>query len=220
MRPGPGWGDRPVATVHVIDHPLVQHKLTLMRSAETGPKEFRELLEEIAMLITYEATRGFPAEEVEVRTPAGTARGVSLAGKKVAVVPILRSGLVMVSGILRLMPVAKVGHVGIHRDGANGGRVTYYCKLPPDIGEREVIVAHPLVASGWSLCEAVQLLKERGARHIQIMALVAAPQGLQRLAQNHPDVDVYVAAVDQGLDGQGQVVPGLGDVGERLFGTP
>ena len=208
-----------MGAVHIIDHPLVQHKLTLMRSVETGPKEFRELLEEISMLITYEATRDFPVQEVEVRTPMGVARGGSLAGKKVAVVPILRAGLVMLGGILKLIPTAKVGHVGIYRDAASLTPVQYYCKLPADVGEREAIIADPLLATGRSVAEAVRLVKEHGARSIRVMALVAAPEGLQRVVQLHPDVDIYLASVDERLDEHGYIVPGLGDVGDRLYGT-
>ena len=208
-----------MGTVHIIDHPLVQHKLSLMRSVQTGPKEFRELLEEISLLMTYEATRDFPLEEATIQTPAGPATGRFLAGKKVAVVPILRAGLAMLDGILKVLPTAKVGHVGIYHDAGEAAPVRYYCRLPEDVAEREAIVVGPMVATGRSVAEAVGLIKERGARGIRVMALVAAPEGLRQLLDRHPDVEVYLAAVDQGLDEHGSVVPGLGDVGDRLYGT-
>ena len=208
-----------MGTVHIIDHPLVQHKLSLMRSVETGPKEFRELLEEISMLMTYEATRDFPLEEVAVRTPMGLARGRFLAGKKVAVVPILRAGLAMLGGILKLLPTAKVGHVGIYRDAVSLTPVQYYCRLPADVNEQEAIIADPMLATGRSVAEAVRLVKAHGARSIRVMALVAAPEGLQRVMQLHPDVDIYLASVDERLDEHGYIVPGLGDAGDRLYGT-
>ncbi len=203
----------------MIDHPLVQHKLTLMRCAETGPKEFRELLEEVSMLLTYEVTRDFPVERVEVQTPLAPAQGVTLAGKKVAVVPILRAGLVMVNGILRLIPAAKVGHVGIYRDPQTLRPVEYYCKLPADIAERDVIVVDPMLATGGSVVEAVRYVKNRGGHNIRVMALIAAPEGLHLLQQHHPDVEVYLAAVDERLDSHGYILPGLGDAGDRLYGT-
>lgn len=205
--------------VVVIDHPLVQHKLTIMRDVNTGPKDFRELLEEISMLMAYEITRDLPTEEVEVTTPLARGRFRMLAGKKIGLVPILRAGLGMVGGVLRLIPAARVGHVGLYRDPATHLPVEYYCKLPPDVSEREIIVLDPMLATGGSAVAAIDVLKERGARQIKLMALVAAPEGVRLVQERHPDVDIYVAAVDSHLDEHAYIVPGLGDAGDRLYGT-
>ena len=205
--------------VKVIDHPLIQHKLTLIRDIRTGTKDFRELLEEIAMLMAYELTRDLPLEEIEVETPVAKCRSKVLAGKKISVVPILRAGLGMVSGVLRLIPAAKVGHIGVYRDPQTLKPVEYYCKLPPDVAEREVIVIDPMLATGGSSAAAIDMLKRGGARQIKLMCLVAAPEGVNVVNDAHPDVEIYTAAVDERLNDHGYIVPGLGDAGDRIFGT-
>ena len=205
--------------VTVIDHPLVQHKLTLMRQKETGAKDFRELLEEIAMLMAYEITRDFPLEDVEIETPLTKCKAKMLAGKKVGVVPILRAGLGMLSGMLRLIPAARVGHIGLYRDPKTLKPVEYYCKLPPDVAERTLIVVDPMLATGGSSSAALTLLKEKGAKSMILMCLVAAPDGIRVVNHDHPDVPIYVASVDDHLNEKGYIVPGLGDAGDRLFGT-
>ncbi len=205
--------------VHVIDHPLIQHKLTFMRKKETGSKDFRELLEEISMLMTYEITRDFPLEEVEIETPVSKCKAKVLAGKKVGVVPILRAGLGMLSGVMNMMPAAKVGHVGLYRDPETLKPVEYYCKLPSDVSERTFIVVDPMLATGGSASAALSLLKEKGAKNIILMCLVAAPEGIRCVNEEHPDVPLYVAAVDERLNDKGYIVPGLGDAGDRIFGT-
>ena len=205
--------------VHVIDHPLIQHKLTFMRKKETGSKDFRELLEEISMLMTYEITRDFPLEEVEIETPVSKCKAKVLAGKKVGVVPILRAGLGMLSGVMNMMPAAKVGHVGLYRDPETLKPVEYYCKLPSDVSERTFIVVDPMLATGGSASAALSLLKEKGAKNIILMCLVAAPEGVRCVNEEHPDVPLYVAAVDERLNDKGYIVPGLGDAGDRIFGT-
>ena len=205
--------------VKVIDHPLIQHKLTLIRDIRTGTKDFRELLEEIAMLMAYELTRDLPLEEIEVETPVAKRRARVLAGKKISVVPILRAGLGMVSGVLRLIPAAKVGHIGVYRDPQTLKPVEYYCKLPPDVSEREVIVIDPMLATGGSSVAAIDMLKRGGAKQIKLMCLVAAPEGVKVVNDAHPDVEIYTAAVDECLNDHGYIVPGLGDAGDRIFGT-
>ncbi|MBQ7477397.1 MAG: uracil phosphoribosyltransferase [Selenomonadaceae bacterium] len=205
--------------VTVINHPLVQHKLTLMRQKETGTKDFRELLEEIAMLMTYEITRDFPLKEVEIETPVARCRSKVLAGKKVGVVPILRAGLGMLSGVLNMVPAARVGHIGLYRDPETLKPVEYYCKLPSDVEERTLIVVDPMLATGGSASAALQMIKDRGAKSITLMCLVAAPEGIKVINRDHPDIPVYVASVDERLNEKGYIVPGLGDAGDRIFGT-
>ena len=208
-----------MSIVHVIDHPLVQHKLTFLRDKNTGSKEFRALVEELAMLLTYEATRDLPLEKVQTETPVAMATTEVLAGKKLGIVPILRAGLGMVDGMLSLIPAAKVGHVGLYRDPETLKPVDYYCKLPSDIEERDIIIVDPMLATGGSASAAIDCLKARGCREILLMNLVAAPEGIEVVSKNHPDVDIYVAAVDEKLNEQAYIVPGLGDAGDRLFGT-
>ncbi|MDR5702634.1 MAG: uracil phosphoribosyltransferase [Armatimonadota bacterium] len=208
-----------MSKVIVIDHPLVQHKLTILRDVRTGHKEFRELVEELAMLMAFEVTRSHPTTEVEVRTPLGVAKGKTISGQEVAVVPILRAGLAMEAGILRLIPTAKVGHVGIWRDPETLQPNTYYSKLPSDIGEREVMVVDPMLATGGSIVACLDLLKNHGAKNIKVMCIIAAPEGIARVQEAHPDVEIYTAAVDERLNDHGYIVPGLGDAGDRLYGT-
>ena len=208
-----------MASLHVLEHPLIQHKLSLMRNKNTGSKEFRELLEEIAMLMAYEVTRDFPLKEIEVETPICVMKTKVLAGRKVGVVPILRAGLGMVVGILNLIPAARVGHVGLYRDPETLEPVEYYCKLPNDVQERELIVIDPMLATGGSASAAITFLKQRGCSHIKLVCLIAAPEGVARVRKAHPDVDIFVAAMDECLNDHGYIVPGLGDAGDRLFGT-
>ena len=208
-----------MSVVEIVDHPLIQHKISLLRDRNTGTKEFRDLVSEIAMLLCYEATRDLPTEEVEVETPVALARTEVLAGRKLALVPILRAGLGMVDGMLNLIPAAKVGHIGMYRNEETLEPVEYYCKLPNDINEREVFVLDPMLATGGSACDAIGQIKKRGAKHIKFIGLVAAPQGLKALHEAHPDVDIYVGALDEKLNDNGYIVPGLGDAGDRIFGT-
>ena len=208
-----------LSTVHIMDHPLIQHKLSIMRDKDTGSKDFRELLKEIAMLMAYEVTRDLPLEEVEVETPICVAKQKMLAGRKLGVVPILRAGLGMVDGVMSLIPAAKIGHVGLYRDPETLEPVEYYCKLPIDAEERELIIVDPMLATGGSSSAAIDFLKKRGCTHIRLMCLIAAPEGVERVQKDHPDVDIYVAAMDDHLNEHGYIVPGLGDAGDRLFGT-
>lgn len=203
----------------IVDHPLVQHKVSLMRNKNTGTKEFKELVSEIATLLCYEATRNLPTEEVEIATPVAIAKTQVLSGRKLALVPILRAGLGMVDGMLALIPAAKVGHIGMYRDETTLEPVEYYCKLPEDISEREVIVLDPMLATGGSACDAIAQIKKRGAKSLKFICIIAAPEGLNRLQQEHPDVDIYAAALDQKLNEKGYIIPGLGDAGDRIFGT-
>ena len=205
--------------VNVIDHPLIQHKLTLMRQKDTGTKDFRELLEEIAMLMAYEITRDFPLKEIEIETPVAKCKAKVLAGKKVGVVPILRAGLGMLNGVVNMIPAARVGHVGMYRDPKTLKPVEYYCKLPGDVAERTLIVVDPMLATGGSSAAALELLKQKGAKSMILMCLVAAPEGIRLVNQEHPDVPIYVAAIDEKLNDKGYIVPGLGDAGDRIFGT-
>ena len=204
--------------VQVMDHPLIQHKVTLMRMKETGSKDFRELLEEITMLMGYEITRDLSLEDVEVETPVAKMTGKRISGKKLGIVPVLRAGLGMVQGMLNLIPTAKVGHIGLYRDPQTLEPVEYYCKLP-DVDDRDFIIVDPMLATGGSASAAIALLKERGIQHIKLMCLVAAPVGVQRINSDHPDVKIYVAALDDALNEHGYIMPGLGDAGDRIFGT-
>lgn len=205
--------------VNVMTHPLIQHKVSLIRSVETGSKDFRELLDEITLLMGYEITRDFPLEDIEIQTPMEKTIGKQIAGKKVAIIPVLRAGLGMVAGLLDLIPMAKVGHIGLYRDPKTLKPVEYYCKLPSDLAERNVIVVDPMLATGGSASAAISLLKEKGAKNIQMMNLVAAPQGVEVINHDHPDVRIYVAAMDRELNDHGYILPGLGDAGDRIFGT-
>jgi len=207
--------------LHVLEHPLIQHKLTLLRDEKTGPKDFRELVEEIAALMAYECTRDLPLEQVAVHGPLGPTTGKAIVGKKLGVVPILRAGLGMLGGILRLIPNAKVGHIGLYRDEKTLQPVEYYCKLPEDLPERDVLLLDPMLATGGSAAAAVEFLKARGARskNIKFLCLLCSPQGLENLRQADPEVDIYTASVDERLNDKGYILPGLGDAGDRMFGT-
>lgn len=204
---------------HLIDHPLITHKLTIMRNKKTGSKDFRELLNEISMLMGYELTRDLPLEDVTIETPITKIKAKMIAGKKLAVVPILRAGLGMVDGLLKLVPVAKVGHIGLYRDPATHQPVEYYCKLPADVNDRMVILIDPMLATGGSAVDSVKLLKKHGCKSIRMMCLVAAPEGVAKLQTECPDVDIYTAALDERLNEHAYIVPGLGDAGDRIFGT-
>ena len=208
-----------MSELHVMDHPLITHKLSIMRNKKTGSKDFRELLEEIGLLMGYELTRDLPLKEVVIETPVTKMTAKMIAGKKLAVVPILRAGLGMTDGLLRLVPVAKVGHIGMYRDPVTHLPVEYYCKLPEDIEDRIVILVDPMLATGGSACDAVRKLKEYGCRNIRMMCLVAAPEGVAKMQAECPDVDIYAAALDEKLNEHDYIIPGLGDAGDRIFGT-
>ena len=205
--------------VVIFDHPLIQHKLSILRDANTSTKDFRELVNEIAMLMTYEATRDLPTEDIKVKTPCGVANCKHIAGRKMAFVPILRAGLGMVDGCLKLVPAARVGHIGLYRDETTHTPVEYYCKLPKDIEERDVFVVDPMLATGGSAIDAITQIKLRNPRKIIFMCLIAAPEGLKALEEAHPDVDIYCAALDDKLNKDCYIIPGLGDAGDRIFGT-
>lgn len=205
--------------VKVMDHPMIQHKLTILRDKNTGVKEFRELVEELAMFMGYEVTRNLAVEEVEIETPVCKTTSKVIAGKKLGIIPILRAGLGMVDGMLKLIPTAKVGHIGLYRDPETLQPVEYYCKLPSDVAERDLIVLDPMLATGGSAAAAITFLKDRGAKSIKLVNLIAAPEGIKLVAEAHPDVEIYVASVDEKLNDHGYIVPGLGDAGDRLFGT-
>lgn len=205
--------------IHILTHPLLQHKLTILRRKDTSTKDFRELVSEIAMLMTYEATRDLPLEDVEVETPVAPGTFKTLSGKKLAIVPILRAGLGMVDGVLKMIPAARVGHIGLFRDPETLEPVKYYCKMPADIAERDVIIVDPMLATGGSASAAISFMKEYGCQHIKLMDVLAAPEGIARIQKDHPDVEVYVAAMDDHLNEHGYIVPGLGDAGDRIFGT-
>ena len=208
-----------MSKVCVFDHPLILHKLSILRDKGTSVKEFRELVSEIAMLMCYEATRDLPLEDVESETPVAKATVKRIAGKKLAIVPILRAGLGMVDGMVSMMPNVKVGHIGLFRDPETLEPVKYYFKMPPDIDERDVIVVDPMLATGGSASAAIQFLKDDGVKHIKLMCIIGAPEGVERMQKDHPDVDIYVAALDDHLNEHGYIVPGLGDAGDRIFGT-
>lgn len=205
--------------LYVMDHPLILHKISLIRDKTTGTKDFRELVEELAMLMAYEVTRDLPLKEVEIETPVAIAKTKVISGKNIAIIPILRAGLGMVNGILNLVPSAKVGHIGLYRDPETLHPVEYYCKLPHDISERDVIILDPMLATGGSAAGAITLVKKHGARNIKLMCLVAAPEGIDTVFREHDDVDIFTAVVDNKLNDHGYIVPGLGDAGDRLFGT-
>ena len=208
-----------MGTVHVLDHPLIQHKLAILRNKNTGVKEFRELISEISGLMCYEATRNLPTEEVLVETPVATAKCKILAGKKLAIVPILRAGLGMVDAMVDLIPSAKIGHIGLYRDPETHMPVEYYCKLPEDVDKREVFVVDPMLATGGSAVAAIDFLKKRGCKNIIMMNVIGCPEGVAAVQKAHPDVDIYIAALDEKLNDHAYIIPGLGDAGDRIFGT-
>ena len=208
-----------MSKVYVMDHPLIQHKVGIIRREEVGSKDFRQMISEIAMLMCYESTRNLKLQDVKIKTPICETTVKELAGKKLAVVPILRAGLGMVEGMLAMIPAAKVGHIGLYRDPETLEPVEYYCKLPSDCNEREVYVVDPMLATGGSCVAAIQMLKEKGVKNIHFMCIIASPEGVERLQKEHPDVDIYIATLDEKLNDHGYIVPGLGDAGDRIFGT-
>ncbi len=203
----------------IMDHPLIKHKLTLIRDKNTGSKEFRELITEVATLMCYEATRDLPLEEIEIETPICKTKSHVISGRKLAVVPILRAGMGMVDGMMTLVPAAKIGHIGLYRDPETHTPVEYYCKLPADISQREVIVVDPMLATGGSAVDAIRMIKEKGAKNIKFMCIIAAPEGLEALTKAHPDVKIYCASLDEKLNDDKYIIPGLGDAGDRIYGT-
>ncbi len=203
----------------IMDHPLIKHKLTLIRDKNTGSKEFRELITEVATLMCYEATRDLPLEEIEIETPICKTKSQVISGRKLAVVPILRAGMGMVDGMMTLVPAAKIGHIGLYRDPKTHTPVEYYCKLPADISQREVIVVDPMLATGGSAVDAIRMIKEKGAKNIKFMCIIAAPEGLEALTKAHPDVQIYCASLDEKLNDDKYIIPGLGDAGDRIYGT-
>lgn len=205
--------------IHLLDHPLIQHKISLLRDINTDTKEFRELVHEVSMLMGYEVTRNMPLKEVEIETPVGIARTKVISGKKLGIVPVLRAGLGMVDGMLQLLPMAKVGHIGLYRDPETLEPVEYYCKLPYDIEERDIVILDPMIATGGSASSAISYLKKRNVNNIKLMCLIAAKPGIERINKDHPDVEIYCAAIDELLNDHGYIIPGLGDAGDRLFGT-
>lgn len=208
-----------MAKVTIINHPMIQHKLTIMRDRHTGSREFRAIVKEIGMLMVYETTRDLPLQEVEIETPVAAMKSMVIAGKKLAVVPILRAGLGMVEGVLELIPAAKVGHIGLYRDPNTLEPIEYFCKLPHDIGERDFLLVDPMLATGGSASSAIKILKDRGAKSIKLVCLVGCPEGVKKIQADHPDIDIYLAALDERLNEHGYIVPGLGDAGDRIFGT-
>lgn len=208
-----------MAKTMILNHPLIQHKVAIMRDVKTGTKAFKELAKEISMLMCYEATRDLALEDKVVQTPVAQAHCKVLSGKKLAIVPILRAGLGMVEGVQALIPSAKIGHIGLYRDPDTLNPIEYYCKMPSDIGERDVFVVDPMLATGGSACDAIKLIKEKGAKNIKFLCLIAAPEGIKKLESEHPDVDIFCAALDDHLNDHGYIVPGLGDAGDRIFGT-
>lgn len=208
-----------MSKLHIIDHPMVQHKLSIMRRKETGPKDFRQLLTEISLLMGYEVTRDLAMDPIEIETPICPMTAYQISGKKLAIVPILRAGVGMVDGLLTLLPVARVGHIGLYRNEETHKPVVYYCKLPEDIQQRMVIVTDPMLATGGSACDAISMLKEKGCKNIRLMNLVAAPEGVRKVQEEHPDVDIYIAALDKELNENAYIIPGLGDAGDRIYGT-
>ena len=208
-----------MSELHIIDHPLVQHKMSLMRDKNTGAKEFRELVSEVVMFICYEATRDLPLKEIELETPLAVAKTKIISGRKLAFVPILRAGLGMIDGVTALVPAAKIGHIGLFRDPETKQAVQYYSKLPEDISERDVIIVDPMLATGFSACAAIDEIKKQGAKNIKFMCILCAPEGVEAVQKAHPDVDIYAAAQDAGLNEEKYIVPGIGDAGDRIFGT-